>query len=266
MRRRVVAPDRPPGGADGDAIAHSPPNAANDGPGAGAATPESSCLKPQHLGGNVVRFTDLSLNIAQWADYAGRFPLAKMRRPGKRMLQSAALLRRTPAFLTRSRVGMNARRRKERTGGTIGSAGAALEPTNGARDRQSLVLATRSPRPPQAAAGRGWRRSDPVVLLDGVPADIFLVRAVDGAVQGDRPNADHRHGAARRRRATAIAGVGFGRGERVTFAHSPRLQRTAAGIEVAVAVFVPARADFAVTIDFAPQLLDRRADANERGW
>jgi hypothetical protein len=45
-----------------DDIAHSPPNVANDGPGAGAATPESSCLKPQHLGGNVVRFTDLGLN------------------------------------------------------------------------------------------------------------------------------------------------------------------------------------------------------------
>jgi hypothetical protein len=120
----------------------------------------------------------------------------------------------------------------------------------------SLVLATLSPRPPQAAAGRGWCRSDPVVLLDGVPADIFSSAPLTALLEVTGPTqiiVTAPQGVAAQ---LLIAGVGFGRGERVTFAHSPHLQRTATGIEVTVAVFVPARADFAVTIDFSPRLID----------
>lgn len=115
-----------------------------------------------------------------------------------------------------------------------------------------------------AAAGISWCRSDPVVLFtvpnggllgSGVLADIFVsaplpillnVTGPNEVVVTTPPGVDA---------ALAVNDLGFGRGERVTFQNSSDLAITERGIEIEIAVFVPAKKDLAVEVQFAPRVL-----------
>jgi hypothetical protein len=53
----------------------------------------------------------------------------------------------------------------------------------------------------------------------------------------------------------AIPGIGFLRGENVSFKRSRKLAKSADGIELKIALLVPAGDDFPVGVDFAPRVL-----------
>lgn len=118
------------------------------------------------------------------------------------------------------------------------------------------LLATRWALPEEpAAAGRGWCRSDPVLLIDGVLADLFSAVPLDSVLQVTGPTQIVITTPKDVTISLAIPGLGFGRGEKVSFERSRKLKTTADGIELKIALFVPASDDFPVEVDFAPRVL-----------
>ena len=121
-----------------------------------------------------------------------------------------------------------------------------------------------------ALAGRGWCRSDPVVLIDGVLADVFTSGPLDALLTVTGPTQIVITTPQDVTISLAIPGLGFGRGERVTFQRSKKLKSTNEGIELKIAVFVPAKKDFEVTVDFAPRVVGilkpRSADGRSNDW
>lgn len=119
---------------------------------------------------------------------------------------------------------------------------------------------------PTANAGIGWCRTDPVVVIDGQIADIFVSARFDDLskvtgptefVVGTPVGIDGQ---------LAIATAGFGYGEKVTFEEFPSLQVTAEGIELRIKVRVPARSDaMPIRVEFAPHLVGVLAPVEAEG-
>lgn len=121
-----------------------------------------------------------------------------------------------------------------------------------------------------ASAGRGWCRSDPVLLIDGVLADLFSAVPLDCLLKVTGPTQIAVTAPQSVKLALAIPGLGFLRGEKVTFERSAKLEKTADGIELNIAVYVPARDNFDVEVDFAPRILGilkpEKADGRTNDW
>jgi hypothetical protein len=118
---------------------------------------------------------------------------------------------------------------------------------------------------PGAAAVKGWCKTDPVIMVDGQIADVFVSAPLYAPLKVTGPTQIV---------VTVPVGVdawlvasdlGFGRGEVVTFAESSDLQRTATGVEVEVAVYVPATTAMPVRVEFAARLLGILAPAWAEG-
>jgi hypothetical protein len=104
-----------------------------------------------------------------------------------------------------------------------------------------------------ADASRGWCRMDPVLLIDGWPAQVFVAVRLD-----DLPKVS----GATEIAVTTPASIGalhlastvdFGYGEVVTTAQSALLAVTAQGIEVRVGIHVPATDAVPVRVSFVPR-------------
>jgi hypothetical protein len=117
-----------------------------------------------------------------------------------------------------------------------------------------ILLAFSSAAP--AAASVGWCRSDPVVVVNLTLADVFTSAQFSdlGKVTGPTqivvvvPRGVIA--------ALATPGVGFGRGEFVTFETSPYLKATLFHVQVIVKVFVPSTdTAMPIRIYFAPRIL-----------
>lgn len=115
----------------------------------------------------------------------------------------------------------------------------------------TLVLAV-----PGASAGVGWCRDDPLVVVDGQIANIYVsahfedLSKVTGATEvivSTPVGVDL---------ALAVAGPGFGYGEHVSFVESRSLKVTPEGIEVWIKVRVPAHSDaMPIRVEFAPKVV-----------
>jgi hypothetical protein len=107
-----------------------------------------------------------------------------------------------------------------------------------------------------AEAYRTWCRSDPVVAVDGVLADVFVSVPVDGLTGVNGPTrivitVPDGVGAT-----LAVPGVGFGYGEEVSFVGSRSLAVTDNGIQVRVAVYLPASdGAMPVQVEVAPRVV-----------
>ncbi len=109
---------------------------------------------------------------------------------------------------------------------------------------------------PSAGAGVGWCRADPVLVIDGQLADVFVSARFDDLTKVKGPTeivvstpvgVDIR---------LAVATVGFGHGEKVRFEESESLKVTADGIELRIKVRVPAGSDdMPILVEFAPQVV-----------
>ena len=119
---------------------------------------------------------------------------------------------------------------------------------------------------PGAAASRQWCRTDPVVTVGGVVADVFVSGPLDAPTKVTGPNLV---------RLTVPAGVdarlvasdlGFGRGVEVSFAESHALKARRGAVEVRVEVYVPAADDaMPVLVEFAPRVVGVLAPAAAEG-
>jgi hypothetical protein len=117
-----------------------------------------------------------------------------------------------------------------------------------------------------ATAGLGWCRSDPVVTIDGRLADIFVSAPLDAPLKVTGPTKIVVTVPVGVEARLVLADLGFGKGEEVSFAQSRALKKTATGIEVQVAVYVPATdGTMPVKVEFAPGLLGLLRPASAQG-
>ena len=124
---------------------------------------------------------------------------------------------------------------------------------------------------PTANAGIGWCRTDPVVVIDGQIADIFVSARFDDLTKVTGPTEIVVATPVGIDGQLAIATIGFGYGEKVTFQESPSLQVTTEGIELRIKFRVPARSDaMPIRVEFAPHLVGAlapvEADGHANEW
>ena len=109
--------------------------------------------------------------------------------------------------------------------------------------------------PADVAAGRGWCRADPLLLVNGETADVWVGSTLQALLDTTGPirlavttpvgvHAQH-----------VISDLGFGRGYDISIGTSPDLEWSSESIELEIAVWVPARSDLPVTVEFAPRVL-----------
>jgi hypothetical protein len=109
--------------------------------------------------------------------------------------------------------------------------------------------------PPASAGFRGWCRTDPLIALDGELANIFVSAPLKMLTKNSGPVDYVVTVPVGVTTQLVLTGVGFGRGERCRFETSRKLKKTEEGIELHVAVTVPARADLPLALEFAPRVL-----------
>jgi hypothetical protein len=106
-----------------------------------------------------------------------------------------------------------------------------------------------------AQAGRGWCRSDPLITIEDVLVDIFCTAPLTAPLRVTGPTEIVVRVPVGVKTALILAGPGFGRGERLRFEKRRRLKRSAKGLQVQVAVYVPADRKLRIGVEFAPRLV-----------
>lgn len=110
---------------------------------------------------------------------------------------------------------------------------------------------------PGASAGRAWCRVDPVVLIDGQLADIFLGSSTEMLLSATGPIKLRISIPEGSRGRVVLTDLGFGRGYDIAFSRTAALTRGDGRTPVIVEAYAPARADsLPVTVTFAPRTLD----------
>ena len=129
----------------------------------------------------------------------------------------------------------------------------------------ALVILTLALTVHSAAAGTHWCRSDPVVVIDGQVADVFVSVPLDDLAKVNGPTEIVITTPVQVRATLATPGVGFGYGEKVRFDKSPSLDVTQEGIEVRIKVRVPARDAIPVRVEFSPRVVGVLAPDSAEG-
>ena len=107
-----------------------------------------------------------------------------------------------------------------------------------------------------AQAGKGWCRVDPIVIIDGEIADVFVGSTLSALLTTTGPIRMVVTVPPGTQATKLISDLGFGRGYDFRFAESSDLVATEDGIPVRVDVYVPATDDsLPVSVYFAPRLL-----------
>jgi hypothetical protein len=119
---------------------------------------------------------------------------------------------------------------------------------------------------PGALAARAWCKTDPLIMVDGELANIFVLSSLSAPLKVSGPTeivVTVPEGVDAR---LILADLGFGRGQIVRFATSPDLMVTQAGIEMLIAVRVPSRdGSLPVRVEFAPRILGILDPASAEG-
>jgi hypothetical protein len=119
-------------------------------------------------------------------------------------------------------------------------------------------------------AGRGWCRSDPVVLIGGILVDIFCTANLTTMLRVTGPTQIVITTPEGVPAALVLGGIGFGRGEQVQFKTSHELLKLGSNIDVKVEVYVPAPDGLEIGVEFAPRIVGilnpARADGFSNQW
>jgi hypothetical protein len=105
-----------------------------------------------------------------------------------------------------------------------------------------------------ASAGRAWCRTDPIMIINGNIADLFISSSLLAPLQVTGPTqvvVTLPQGVS----ILAIPDLGFLHGEKITVKRSDALHVTPKGIELMFDVYVPAKTSLPVQVDFAPRVL-----------
>jgi len=117
-----------------------------------------------------------------------------------------------------------------------------------------------------ATAGVGWCRSDPVIMVNGDVADIFVTAPAEALLVVTGPTQIVVTTPPEVDAALIVSTLGFGRGEIVEFEQSNSLKVRDDGIDLRIQVFVPAINDqLPVVVEFSPRLLDVLSPVTSEG-
>jgi hypothetical protein len=115
-------------------------------------------------------------------------------------------------------------------------------------------------------AGRGWCRSDPLITIEGVPADIFCTGRLTTPLLITGSTQIVVRVPVGVSTALVLAGPGFGRGEKLRFEETDQLQQSDSAVDLEVAVYVPAKNDLAIGVEFAPRIVGILNPARAEGF
>lgn len=120
----------------------------------------------------------------------------------------------------------------------------------------ALCLLTGVVAAPRADAARGWCRVDPIIMVDGQLADVYIGSSLEMLLQATGPIQleivlpDGSTGF------VILNDVGFLHGYNVVFTHSSDLTRTTLHTQIQARVYAPAKSsDLPVTVTIAPRAL-----------
>jgi hypothetical protein len=107
-----------------------------------------------------------------------------------------------------------------------------------------------------ASAARGWCRADPVIMVDGQLADVFVGSTLEMLLQATGPIKMEIIIPTGSKGAVILTDLGFLKGYNIVFKQSSSLKRTATHTQVRVRVYAPAKtSSLPVTVTFAPRTL-----------
>jgi len=117
-----------------------------------------------------------------------------------------------------------------------------------------------------ASASIGWCRSDPVLKIEDALADVFVSIPSSAVPEVTGPTQFVITTPAGVSEAVLLASPGFGYGETVTFQESKALKANRKGIELQIAVFLPATSNTTpVLVEFAPRVIGVLSPVSAKG-
>jgi len=109
---------------------------------------------------------------------------------------------------------------------------------------------------PHAEAARGWCKADPVIMVDGQLADVFVGSSLEMLLKAKGPIKMEITIPSGSTGTVVLTDAGFLRGYSITFRHSSSLIKTKSHTQVKVRVYAPATtSNLPVTVTFAPRSL-----------
>lgn len=109
--------------------------------------------------------------------------------------------------------------------------------------------------PGQSQAARGWCLADPVVLIDGQLADIFVSSDLSMLTSANGPIKLEITIPTGSKGIVVLRDLGFLRGYSITWKYSSSLSHSRSHTQVLVRVYAPSRKALPVTVTFAPRSL-----------
>jgi hypothetical protein len=107
-----------------------------------------------------------------------------------------------------------------------------------------------------ASAGRSWCREDPVVMIDGQLADVFVASDLKMLLSATGPIKMKISMPVGSKGWVVLTDLGFTKGYDISFVETSALQRSGGRTPVTVDVYAPARdSSLPVTVNFAPRSL-----------
>lgn len=108
---------------------------------------------------------------------------------------------------------------------------------------------------PQADAARGWCKVDPVIMVDGQLADVFVGSTPEMLLQATGPIKMEILIPKGSKGSVILMDAGFLRGYDIKFIQSSKLTKTRTHTQVKVRVYAPSKTSLPVTVTFAPRTL-----------
>jgi hypothetical protein len=109
---------------------------------------------------------------------------------------------------------------------------------------------------PGASAARAWCRTDPLIVVDGTLADVFVSGPLTAPLKVTGPTKMIVTVPEGVKAHLILQDLGFLRGYDFKFVQSSELQKTDKGIEIRIEVYVPARdSSMPIKVEFSPRLL-----------
>lgn len=114
-----------------------------------------------------------------------------------------------------------------------------------------------SARPSSTEAARGWCLADPVIMVDGQLADVFVSSQLAMLTSATGPIKMVITIPTGSKGSVILTDAGFLRGYEISFKQSSALKKTKTHTPVQIAVYAPSSKALPVTVQFAPRNLSR---------
>jgi hypothetical protein len=110
----------------------------------------------------------------------------------------------------------------------------------------------------KADAARGWCKVDPVIMVDGQLADVFVGSTLEMLTSATGPIKIEIVMPSNSKGSVILMDAGFLRGYKITFVKSSSLKKTKTHTPLKINVYAPSKKSLPVTVTFAPRRLNAK--------